>query len=57
MLARERELIEMRRALFRLFKVVALGAALGGCAKCGGWEKFNLPYSAGGCDDGSKIQK
>ncbi len=41
----------MRRTAIRLASIIALGLALTGCAKCGGWEKFNLPYSASGCDN------
>ena len=43
----------MLRTTIGILCVILLNATLAGCAKCGGWEKFNLPYSATGCDDAS----
>jgi hypothetical protein len=48
----------MRRKALGLIGLIVLNVALGGCAKCGGWDKFNLPWGAATtCDEGSKLQK
>ena len=34
-----------------MIAALLLALVLGGCTKCGGWDKFNLPYGATGCGE------
>ncbi len=47
----------MRRKAFGLIGLILLNVALGGCAKCGGWDHFNAPWTPASCEDGAKLQK
>jgi hypothetical protein len=44
----------MRRKALGLLGLLVLNIVLGGCAKCGGFDKFNLPWSASVCDESPK---
>jgi hypothetical protein len=44
----------MRRKALGLLGLLVLNVVLGGCAKCGGFDKFNLPWSASVCDEDPK---